>query len=725
MSVNERSGDIVKFIIYLVIVILLNIAAYTLFVRIDLTTNKAYSLSKVSRGIVSTLSEPLTINVFFTKNLPYPYNNNEKYLRDMLKEYAIAGNRHFNYKFYDVTPQEGILEEDVRNNQELATSFGIQSLQIQALEQDEIKFKTAYMGIAIIHGDMIEKIQAVTSTEKIEYQLTTAIQRLNNKISAFNNLKEKIKLKLFLSTSIMEVAPLMGLEGMSELGNKLDKIIMELNKKNYGKLEYIKLDPTKDTSLEEQVKKYDLVTLQWPEVPEQSIKSGHGSIGFIAEYGDKALEIPVLEILRIPIIGTQYSLVDMDVIGEVILKSIESLIDINENIGYLADHGSLSLRGMNMNIPGIPVEESVSAFNQLASQTYDIKEVRLEDRDILEGFNSLILIGPKQPFTDYELFQIDQFLMKGNNLALFLDSFEKVSDPGGQNMGHKTVETGLDKLLAHYGVSFNKSFVLDENCYKDQLPAEYGGGERMLYHVPIIKDEFLDKELPFMKNIRGLIAPESSPLNLDEEKIKENGLTVHKLFSSSERSWEMNQPNNLNAMMIQPPGPHVEMKSFPLALILEGEFTSYFAGKPVPQIEMKDDKNEGADGNKTENNDTVLSAQKIKSEEKKIEKGKLGKIFIVGTSGLLKNNVIDPEGTAVNAIFLMNLIDYLNGNEDIAVMRSKAGNLNPLATLSVRSKTAIKYFNIIGLPVIVALFGLVIWFYRYRRKVAIQKMFKK
>ena len=75
-----------KFLIYLVVVILINIAGITLFFRIDLTSNKVYSLSKASKIVVGTLSEPLTVKVFFNSNLPAPYNNIERYLHDLLEE---------------------------------------------------------------------------------------------------------------------------------------------------------------------------------------------------------------------------------------------------------------------------------------------------------------------------------------------------------------------------------------------------------------------------------------------------------------------------------------------------------------------------------------------------------------------------------------------------------------------------------------------------------------
>ncbi len=104
MTVVNKSGKYFKLLIYLIVIVLVNLAGITLFFRMDLTENKIFSLSDVSQEVVSSLSEPLTIKVFFTKNLPAPHNNTERYLRDLLKEYEIHANTFFNYKFYDVSP---------------------------------------------------------------------------------------------------------------------------------------------------------------------------------------------------------------------------------------------------------------------------------------------------------------------------------------------------------------------------------------------------------------------------------------------------------------------------------------------------------------------------------------------------------------------------------------------------------------------------------------------
>ncbi|MFC1841253.1 hypothetical protein ACFL1N_16920, partial [Thermodesulfobacteriota bacterium] len=50
-------------------------------------------------------------------------------------------------------------------------------------------------------------------------------------------------------------------------------------------------------------------------------------------------------------------------------------------------------------------------------------------------------------------------------------------------------------------IDIKKSIVLDKNCYKARLPEEYGGGEQPLYFVPVIKDELINKEPVFMKDI--------------------------------------------------------------------------------------------------------------------------------------------------------------------------------------------------------------------------------
>ncbi len=738
MSAQNQFQSYIKFLTYMIAIVLINVAGITLFFRLDLTENRIYSISEASKSVVSTLSDPLTIKVFFSKNLPAPHNNTERYLHDLLEEYAIHANQYFNYRFYDVSPDEAGIIAETDENQQLAKNYGIHPVQLQNIEKDEFKFQKAYMGLVIIHGDMIEKIPTITTTDGLEYQMTTSIQKLNNKISALLNLKDKIRIKLFLSSSLKIIAPYMQLGELPTLPEKLEETVTKLNAKTYGKLAFEHLDPSKDNIPEPVLKKYNIMGLNWPALSEGNIKPGSGFIGLVTEYGEKAISTPLINIMRIPLIGTQYSMVDINNLEELINENIESIIDINEDVGYLADHGTPQASGASQMNPMQQNQSTISNFRNLASRTYTIRDTHLKDGKIPDSFNCLIMAGPTETFTDYELFQIDQYLMRGNNLALFLDSFNEIHHPrdvqaftGQRGPEFMPINTGLEKLLDHYGISMKKSYVMDENCFIQRARTQQGGGETPYYFVPRIKQEFINNDLGFMKNIKELVIMKASPLAPDKKRLEENGLKATRLLASSEKSWEMSGQINLNPMVIRPPSAD-EMQSQPLAYLLEGEFPSYFAGKPIPEKkseepedadeEVTEDKK--AEDKKIEDNKIDPDLAKIEGEGQIITKGRPAKIFLIASSEVLKNSMLDAEGRSANATFFMNVLDFLNNREEIAVMRSKEQRFNPLEETDPAVKTFVKTFNIAGLPILVVAFGLIVWFRRHSRQKRIQLMFQ-
>jgi len=727
---NINTGRMAKFLIYLVVIVLLNIAGITLFFRADLTSNKVYSLSDASRKVVETLSEPLTVKVFFNANLPAPYNTIERYLHDLLDEYSVAGKRYFNYQFYNVSAED---EDEAGSSQEMARNLGIYPVQIQAIEQDEVKFQNAYMGMAILHGDIIEAIPTITSTEGLEYQITSTIQKMNNKISALLRLKDNITVKLLLSSSLRVVAPYMNISGIPQMPKKIADIVDSLNDKNYGKLTFINLDPSTDPDAEKQAKKYNVMHLNWDSFNDRQgrrIEADRGFAGIVVEHGNRFEEIKLIEAFSLPLFGTQYQLTDPDELEKAIGGTIDSVVNIQEEIGYLADHGTLAF-GPDMQRLGMQQQqETLSSLNKLLGSGYSVRPLNLKKDGIPEGLSFLMIAGPKERFTDYELYQIDQFLMKGKNIAVFMDAFNEIR-PQQQGMMRQMqrpvympVDTGLQKLLSHYGLNMKESIVLDENCFKQQVPNAFGGGERAIYFAPIIKNEMINKEADFLNNIKGLVMLQAAPVDIDEQKIKDHGLKDLRLFSSSERSWQMKDRIDLNPMTMIPPANDDDFKSVSMAYILEGAFPSYFADRPVP---VREEEKDGApdDAKAEEMKETGVDMSKVVTEGATIKKGKPGMIFLIGTSEILKDNVIDGEGKTPNAQFVMNVIDYLNGRGDIAVMRSKTQKFNPLRKVDPALRTGIKAANIVGLPVLVVIAGMVVWARRKARKRMIQRIFGK
>ena len=292
----------------------------------------------------------------------------------------------------------------------------------------------------------------------------------------------------------------------------------------------------------------------------------------------------------------------------------------------------------------------------------------------------------------------------------------------GLNRGpsYKPLDTGLEKLLAHYGVTLEKSYVLDENCYKQRVSQAMGGGERNIYFAPIIKSRYINRDLDFMKNIKGLVVVKASPVTLDKKQTGKAEISAHRLLSSSELSWKMRDNINLNPMLLSPPGPAENRESLPLAWLLEGKFPSYFAGKqiPVKTAEEKIDQEKPGE-EKAPGNDLSM----IQGKGEFIAKGSPARIFIMASAEMIKDNILSPNDSTPNGLFVLNVIDAMNNREDIAVMRAKVQQYNPLDDIQPSIKTAIKMLNIAGLPIAVTLFGFFVLLRRVAKKRRIQMMF--
>ena len=725
MSKFSTKEKYFKFILYVFVIVLINIVSITLFFRIDMTKDKIYSLSQASKDVVATLSEPLSIKVFFSKDLPAPHNNTERYLRDLLEEYSAQGGTYFNYTFYNVTPEDGTLTQKADANRDMARDYGIQPVQIRIMEDDEVKFKNAYMGLVMIHGDLIEKIGAITSTDGLEYQLTTSIQKLNNKISALLRLDEKLNVNMYLSSSLNTIAPLIGLDQLPLLGKAVSDTINKLNDKNHGILQFKHLDISDKASLDKVGEKHDLMALSWPAVTEKNIAAGHGAAGLVVEFKDKSKTLPLISVVELPIIGTTYQMVDLQVLEEELNGIIEKLIGINKDIGFLSGHGTHSLMPDRMAMMQGRPGGGMQVFNGLVSSRYSIKPIDLKTDTIPEGLNCLVIPRPTEAFSDYELFLIDQALMKGTNLAFISDSFKEMMPPQpgmGMPPRYEPIDTGLEKLLNHYGVSIKKAYVLDKESFTHQAPQNMGGGEQNIYFAPLLKEKTINTTPAFMDNIKGLVAMQISPVELIEENIDKDKITATRLFSSSDESWLMENTINLNPMFISPPSAKEDFNAYDLAYLLEGTFTSFFKGKPIPQKQAEtpekgDETEPAADENQT------AALKGVAASNPFLESSKPAKLFVLPCSQMLQDNMLDPQGRTTNATFLLNVIDHLNGDDKIATLRSKQQTLNPIAQTSPSFRLVIKGFNIIALPILVVLFGLGVLAKRTARKKKIANRF--
>ena len=220
------------FILFVIFLVLLNLAGHKAFLRFDLTAPKSYSLSKASKTVVKNLDAPLSIRVFFSDNLPSTYTSVSQYVKDILVEYKGAANKNFSVSYMDMSKPE---------NEELARDLGIQQVQIQELKNNEVGLKSVYMGIAVAYGDNIEIMNPVQTSDGFEFNLTSKISQMISMADSLAGLgkDEKISLTLYLS----EPLKWLGISGAEDADQIVRQAFDSVNKQNLGRLEYKLVSP--------------------------------------------------------------------------------------------------------------------------------------------------------------------------------------------------------------------------------------------------------------------------------------------------------------------------------------------------------------------------------------------------------------------------------------------------------------------------------------------------
>ncbi len=672
---NTKPGDektrksYSHFVLYGVIIVLVNLVGLTLYFRLDLTKNSVYSLSPVSKEVVSSLEEPLTIKIFFNKDLPAPYNAVYRYLQDLMVEYDNAANRYFSYEFVDVEKQK-----------DAASDFGIYPVQIREIRNDQVKFRNAFMGLAIIHGDLIEKIDSITEPEGLEYRITTLIKKMNGKIDSLLKLQQPITVTLYASSNLP-------IPGMQNLNERVYAEVQKCNVRNYNKIQYRYIDPVQNPQAITLAQMYGLPMLKWPRfttMEGRAVDPGEGMVGIVVEYANK---FETVQILTRSIFG-QYAIGDLARLEDMLNAAIDNLISINPKVGYIIGHGERDINDE---------QNGAAQFRKMIGDMYDLVTIDITKDEIPGDIATIIINGPRSMYSDYELFKIDQFLMRGGSAVVLLDSYVEQQMQGMQMFQRPPqalpVFTGIEGMLAHYGVTVGRDIVMDKQCF---IAQQRGIGELTIYFAPMISEDGLSKDSEITKYLKKIVFLKASSILVNEALLKENKASVKYIVKSSPYSWL--QQGNISFMPwgANPPQDSA-LKQYNLAVLVQGNIKSYFADKQ-PVIDTKE---------KAKTKEFVQQ-EVVKQSIKPV------KLFVAGTSEITGRNIIDEEGKSPNAVFMHNVIDFMQGNYTIPQMRSKGLSFNPIKETSDTAKSVIKGVNIAGLPLLVILAGVL---YMWRRKI--------
>ena len=162
------TGLVVALALFLAVNIIANQGLTSL--RLDLTQNKLYTLSAGSRNILGQLVEPVTIRLYYSSkefaNIPQLLNYGKR-VRDMLEEYAAAGQGKIKLQVIDPEPFSEAEDE--------AVSFGVRPVPLSAGGGQ------GYLGVVGTNATDDVQLLPLLSPERedaLEYELTKMIYAL-------------------------------------------------------------------------------------------------------------------------------------------------------------------------------------------------------------------------------------------------------------------------------------------------------------------------------------------------------------------------------------------------------------------------------------------------------------------------------------------------------------------------------------------------------------------
>jgi gliding-associated putative ABC transporter substrate-binding component GldG len=321
------------------------------------------------------------------------------------------------------------------------------------------------------------------------------------------------------------------------------------------------------------------------------------------------------------------------------------------------------------------LNEKYRYLQTMLSQMYELRPVELGQKDRFDaGLDALFVLGPKKALAPNELKAIDQFLMEGRSVAFFLDSVHvdlRTFEPS-------EAQHGLQAMLSTYGVTLSDRLVADVKSGNVNVSERRGF---MVINQPV--------PYPFMPAVQRLEGDSAITQGLGDvlfpfvtslEVKQVEGTTATVLARSSQKSWLENTPPNISpqrdwrAETVTPTGP------YPLMAQVAGTLKSHFASEA----------NQSGSG-------TPVVAQ---------SKGE-ARVIVVGTSHLFQDEFMQNRG---NQVLALNIADWMLLDPALLAMRNRGLALPTLkGELSDSTRNLVKFGNALGLPLLLALFGVVRW----------------
>ena len=486
--------------------------------------------------------------------------------------------------------------------------------------------------------------------------------------------------------------------GFSRLQQSTREILDELSIYSNGNLQFEFIDPSANPDEKERNKFYAQLYqkgIQPTTVEERTnegVKRTYIFPGALVSYANVEMSITLLKnqngfppelILNNSIQNLEYE------ICNVIRKVTDPM---RPTIAFLEGHGELDTTNVN---------DIATALKT----SYELKRVRIDGRlNALKDYQAVVIAKPDSAFNEKDKFVIDQYVMHGGKLIFLLDPIQASMDSlerRGEILAPAR-DLKLDDMLFRYGARVNYDLLQD--LLSSLIPVVTGmvgsqPKQQLLpwYFFPLMNPTSKHPIVNNLNSIKGQFVSSIDPINA-------TGIKHTVLLTTSQYSRILPAPVrvSLGIMQFKPDPKMFPQKDVPVAVLMEGSFTSLYKNRIPPTI--------------AENKEIDFIDSSVQT-----------KVIVISDGDLIRNDIVKGAPVALgfdrytnttygNKSFFLNILDYFCDDSGLMSVRSKEFRLRMIDPAVLEADTSLlKWLNVTLPIVLLIVFGLIKFYLRLRR----------
>ncbi len=166
---NKKLTGIAGLVVVAAIIGAANLILSNLPLRVDMTGEKLYTLSKGSKAVLGKLENDVTLKFYYSSSsaeMPMQLKTYAQQVQNLLKEYELAGNGHVALEAYDPKPDS--------DAEEWAQRYGVEPQNVTPFGQP------VYFGLVAVCGDREETLPRFSprTESTLEYDVTRLVTRV-------------------------------------------------------------------------------------------------------------------------------------------------------------------------------------------------------------------------------------------------------------------------------------------------------------------------------------------------------------------------------------------------------------------------------------------------------------------------------------------------------------------------------------------------------------------